>query len=95
MKLPISIEHDSLRCETSVLIDLAATLSFASQKSLSRNSLVGEYIRGPKNGVHNVNGQRDLQCFLLATVSPTMFSFSQKTFLGLRFQLSSATSQFR
>ena len=34
MRLPISIDHDSLRYGTSVIFDSAATLSFASQKSL-------------------------------------------------------------
>ena len=35
MKLPISIEHGSLRYDTSVLIDSAATLNFVSQEFLT------------------------------------------------------------
>jgi len=56
MKLPISLEQDSLRCDTYVLIDLAVTLSFASQISLNQNGLVGKCIRGPKIVVHNAHG---------------------------------------
>jgi hypothetical protein len=56
LKLPNSIEQESLRCDTSVLIDLAAYLGFESQQSLNQNSLVGKCIRGPKIGVHNVYG---------------------------------------
>ena len=59
LKLPNSIEQESLRCDTSVLIDLAAYLGFESQQSLNQNSLVGKCIRGPKIVVHNVYGQRD------------------------------------
>jgi hypothetical protein len=36
-----------------MLIDLLATLSFASHIYLSRNSLVGKCICGPKIVVHN------------------------------------------
>ena len=35
MKLPISIEHDSLQFHTIVLTDSAATLNFASQDFLT------------------------------------------------------------
>jgi hypothetical protein len=41
MKSLISIEQDSLRCDTFVLIDSAATLSLLSQISLNQNGLVG------------------------------------------------------
>ena len=84
-KLPISIEQDSLRCDTCVIIDSSATLSFASQKSLRRIGLVGRCICCPKIFVHNFCGQRDPQCFLLATFSLTILSYSQETFLVLRF----------
>jgi hypothetical protein len=40
MKPPVSLEQDSLRCDTGVLIDSATTLSFASQVSLNQNGLV-------------------------------------------------------
>jgi len=53
MRSPVSLEHDSSRCDTCVLIDSAATLSFASQLSLNHNGFVGKCIRGPKSGVHN------------------------------------------
>jgi hypothetical protein len=48
MRLPIPIEQDLLRYGTSVIVNLAATLSFASRKSLNRNDLVGKCIRSPK-----------------------------------------------
>jgi len=48
MRLPIPIEQDLLRYGTSVIVNLAATLSFASRKSLNRNGLVGKCIRSPK-----------------------------------------------
>jgi hypothetical protein len=48
MRLPISIEQDILRYGTSVIFGSAITLGFASRKSLTRNELVGKYIRSPK-----------------------------------------------
>ena len=92
MKLPISIEHASLRCDTSVLFDSATTLSFASRKSLNWNGFVGKCIRGPNLGVHNDNGQR---LSATITLSPTMLYVSQKLFLGLGFWRSSVASQLR
>jgi hypothetical protein len=83
LKSPISLEQDSLRCDTFVLIDSVATLSVLSQMSFNQNSLVGNYIRGPKLIVYNALEKRDMQCFLLAAVSPTIHSFSEKAFLGL------------
>ena len=53
MKLPISIERGSLRWHTCLLIDLPATLGFASHFYLSQNSLVGKCVCGPKIVVHN------------------------------------------
>jgi hypothetical protein len=82
MKLPISLEQDSLRYDSSVLIDSIAPLCCASQKSLNRNGLVGEYTRGPKIVVHHVNGQRRTIPF-----SPTILFVSQKSFLDLRFHV--------
>ena len=64
MKLQDSLEQKSLQYGTSVLIDLAATLSFACQISLNRNTMVGKCIRGPKIAVNNVHGQHDPKCFL-------------------------------
>ena len=58
MKLPISIEHDSLQYDTSVLIDSAPTLNFVSQEFLIRNGLVGKCVRGPKIEVRIANEQR-------------------------------------
>ncbi len=45
MRLPISVEYGSLRYDTSVLIDSASTLNFASQEFLTRNGVVGECVR--------------------------------------------------
>ncbi len=53
MESPISLEQDSLRWDTFVLIDSATTLSFLSQIYLNQNGLVGKYIQGPKIVVHN------------------------------------------
>jgi len=53
VKSPISLEQDSLRCDTSVLIESAATLGFFSRISLNHNGLVGKCIRGPTIVVHN------------------------------------------
>jgi hypothetical protein len=57
MKLHVSLEQDSLQYGTCVLNDSVATLCFESKKSLNRNSLVGQCIRGPKIVIHNVKGQ--------------------------------------
>jgi hypothetical protein len=53
MKSLISLEQDSLRCDTFVLIDSATTLSILSQISLNQNRLVGKCIQGQKIVVHN------------------------------------------
>jgi hypothetical protein len=59
MKLPIFIENDSLRYDTSVLIlDSSTTLNFVSQEFLIRNGLVGKCVRGPKIEVRIANEQR-------------------------------------
>ena len=70
-----------------MLIDSATTPCFASHLSLNHNGLVGECIRGPKVVVRNALELRHLQCFLLVAVSPSIHSFSEKTFLGLRFNV--------
>jgi len=44
-KLPISIEQNSLKFHTSVLIYSATTLNFASEDFLTRNNLLGKCIR--------------------------------------------------
>jgi len=56
MKLPLSIEQDSSRYESSVLIDSSATLSFVSLKSLRIHDCVVKGIRYPQIVVHNVKG---------------------------------------
>jgi hypothetical protein len=43
MKLPISIEQNSLQFHTNVLIDSVATLNFVSQDFLTRNNILGVY----------------------------------------------------
>ena len=48
IKLPISIEQESLQLHTKVLIDSTATLNFVSQEFLTRNDLLRKCIRGPK-----------------------------------------------
>jgi hypothetical protein len=49
MKLPISIWQDSLHYRTSVLIDLAGILNFASHDVMTRNNLIGECTSSPKS----------------------------------------------
>ena len=48
MKLPISIEQDSLQSHTSMLIDSRATLNLVSQDFLTRHNLLRKCTRGPK-----------------------------------------------
>jgi hypothetical protein len=48
LKLPVSIEEESLQFHTSVLIDLAAALNFMSEGFLTRNNLLEKCIRGKK-----------------------------------------------
>jgi hypothetical protein len=85
IKSHVSWERDLLRCDTYLWLDSAASQTCLSQISLNPNGLVGKCIWGLKLVVHNAHGYRDPQCFLLATVSPTMPSISQKIILGLRF----------
>ena len=56
MRPPNSYEHDSLRCDTCVLIDSATTQCFASRLSLHHNGFVGECIQGRKIDVRNAHG---------------------------------------
>jgi len=71
MKLPISIEQDSMPYHTTVLIDSTTTLNFVSQNFLTRNNLLGKCIRGPKNVVRIANEQR---VSTSKTLSPTNVS---------------------
>ena len=82
MKLSISIEHDSLQFNTSVLTDSATTLNFASEDFLTRNIFFGKCIRCPKIVVRIANEQR---ISTSKTFSPTNDSSSQKKFSGLKF----------
>ncbi len=77
IKLPISIEHNSLRYDTSVLIGSAATLIFSSPKVLNRNGLVGSCKRCPKFVVRKGNGEHRSATVLY---SLTRFYASQKAF---------------
>ncbi len=81
MKLPISIEQDSMQYHTSVLIDSTTTLNFVSRDLLTRNSLLGKCIREPKIAIRIANEQRisRLKHFHLP-----MFRWVRK-FIGLRF----------
>jgi len=86
MELPISIQEDSLQYDTNVCVNwLNSTYEFCGSKIFKPKGLVGKCIHGPKIIVYNVHGHRDTQCFLLTTVSLTMLSLSQKTFLFLVF----------
>jgi hypothetical protein len=82
VKLPISIEQDSIQLHTSVLIDSATTLTFVSQDFLTRNNLLGGCVRGPKIAVRIENEQR---ISTTKTCSPTSVSLDQKKFPGLIF----------
>jgi hypothetical protein len=53
MKPHVSLEQDSLRRETCVLIDSTTTLGFASHLFFNQNCLFGKSIRGQKIVVHN------------------------------------------
>ena len=82
MKIPISIEQDSLQYCTSVLIDPTLILKFARQDFLIRNNLLGKYTRGSKIDVQIANEQR------ISTSqknSPTNVSLGQKMFTSLSF----------
>ncbi len=80
MKLPISIEENSLQFHTNVLID--CILNFVSQDFLTRNNLLGKFIRGSKIAVRIANEQR---ICTNKTCSPIHVSIGQKTFTGLNF----------
>jgi hypothetical protein len=82
IKLPIYIEQDSLQLHASVLIDSEATLNFVSQDFLTRNILLGIYIRGPKIVVRIANEQR---ISTSKTFSSTHVSIGKKEFSGLIF----------
>ena len=82
MKLPISIEQDSMQYHTSVLIDSTTTLNFASQDFLTLNNLLGKCIRGPKLVVRIATQQR---ISTTKTFSPNNVSLGQKKFTGLSF----------
>jgi hypothetical protein len=74
-KLPIFLEQDYMQYHTSVLIDSAATLNFLSQDFLTRNTLLGKCIRGPKIVVRIANEQRISTAI---SFSPADFSLGQK-----------------
>jgi len=82
IKLPISIEYDLFRYDTSVLIDSAPTLNFVSQDFLIRNDLVGKCVRGPKIAVRIANEQR---ISTNKSFSPTSLFIHQLKFTGLTF----------
>ena len=82
MKFLISIEYGSLRYDTGVLIDLAATLNFASREFLTRNGLMDECVRGPKFAVRIANEK----CISTnKSCSPTSLFIHQIKFTGLIF----------
>ena len=58
VKLPISIEHDSMQYHTTMLINSATTLNSVSRDFLTRNNLLGKCIRGLKIDVRIANEQR-------------------------------------
>jgi len=82
MKLPISIEQDSLQFNTNVLIDSATTFNFVSKDFLTRNNLFGGCIRGPKIAVRIANEQR---ISTNKAFSPIRVSIGQKKFTCLNF----------
>ena len=65
-----------------MLIDSATSLNFVSQDFLTRNNLLGKYIRGPKIVVRIANEQR---ISTNKTFSPISVSIGQKKFTGLNF----------
>jgi hypothetical protein len=82
MKLLISIEYGSLRYDTSVLIDSAATVNFVSQEFLTRNGLMGKCVRGPNIAVRIANEQ----CISTnKSFSPTSLFIHQIKFSSLTF----------
>jgi hypothetical protein len=75
MKLPISIERDSMQYHTTVLIDSTTTLNFVSQNFLTRNNPLGKCNRGPKIVVRVANEQK---ISTSKTFPPTNVSIGQK-----------------
>jgi hypothetical protein len=82
MKLPISIEYDSLRYDTNMLIDSAATLNFVSQEFCIQNGLVGKCVRGPKISVRIANEHR---ISTNTSFSPASLLIHHIKFTGLTF----------
>ena len=78
MKLPISLDYDSLRDDTSVLIDSTTTLNFVSQEF----GLVGKCVRGPKIAARIANEQR---ISTSKSFSPTSLVIHQIKFTCLTF----------
>jgi hypothetical protein len=76
-----SIEQDSLQFHTSLLIDSATTLNFVSEDFLTRNNVLGNFIRGSKNVIRIANRQRISTC---KTFLPTNVSMGQKKLTGLK-----------
>jgi len=85
MKLPISIEYDSLRYDASVLIDSTATLNFVSQEFFFRNGLVGKCVRGPKIAARIANNEQRISTNKY--FSPTSLFIHQIKFTGQSFTL--------
>ena len=83
MKPPVSLKQDLLRCDTCVLIDSATTLCFASCLSLTKMVLL-EIVFEVQNSLFIMLLNNNMcNAFFLAAVSPTINSFSEKTFVGL------------
>jgi hypothetical protein len=82
MKLPISIERDSMQYHTSVLVDSATTLNYASQDLLTRNNILGKCTRGPKIVARIANEQR---ISTTKTLSPINILLGQKKITYLSF----------
>jgi hypothetical protein len=72
LKLPISIEQDSLQFHTSVLIDSVTTLNLVIEDFLTRNNLLGKCTRGSKIVVRIANEQRISTCKIYL---PTVLMF--------------------
>jgi hypothetical protein len=82
MKLPISIEYDSLRYDTSVLINSTTILNFVSQEIWIRNGLVDKCVRGQKIAVRIAHEQR---ISTNKSFSPTSLFIHQIKFTCLTF----------
>jgi hypothetical protein len=82
MKLPISIEQNSIQFHTTVLIDSVATLNFVCQNFVTQNNLLGKCTRGSKVALQIANEQR---IFTNKTFSPSCVYIGQKKFTGLNF----------